>query len=297
MTKIVNDEPNIFIMQTFSRRTFFIISTIAVLLALPDFISAQNEGKERPPVSWVNSKLPDGPGLTHRILDSKAMGHEVGYVVWTPEGYDSSGATKYPVVYFLHGMGGTESADSAGFSSILAQGIRNGELGELICVFPNGGRSGYRDGVERMIIDELIPLIDKNYPTQAGRNSRALAGFSMGGAGSVRLAINYPQLFCAAGSMGGGMGFGSSAREMEEALLNDFDRNATFMASKGLAMLLVNGDQDRPEAYDALIPRLKKSGLTYRVMILPDTKHNLGHYYQRSGDAVLKLLNDSLFGN
>ena len=45
---------------------------------------AQRPGGQRPPVSWVNPDLPNGAGLTHRVLASKAMGHDVGYVVWTP---------------------------------------------------------------------------------------------------------------------------------------------------------------------------------------------------------------------
>ena len=74
---------------------------------------------QRPPVSWVNSKLPKGPGLKHSILSSKVMGHDIGYVVATPPDYDASGDTRYPVIYFLHGMGGNESADSGGFSGLV----------------------------------------------------------------------------------------------------------------------------------------------------------------------------------
>jgi len=69
----------------------------------------------------------------------------------------------------------------------------------------NGGVSFYRDEVERMIIDELISTIDNNYRTIAKGKSRALAGFSMGGFGSVYLSVQYPEMFCAAGSMGGGL--------------------------------------------------------------------------------------------
>ena len=54
-------------------------------------------------------------------------------------------------------------------------------------------------------IDELIPLIDHDYATKAEPAGRALAGFSMGGAGSVRLSILHPELFCAAGSWGGAL--------------------------------------------------------------------------------------------
>jgi hypothetical protein len=81
-----------------------ILVMVAVLFSGPALSRGQNRGSQRPPVSWVNPQLPDGPGLTHHVLDSEAMGHEVGYVVWTPRDYDDSGETRYPVIYFLHGL-------------------------------------------------------------------------------------------------------------------------------------------------------------------------------------------------
>ena len=93
------------------------------------------------------------------MLASKAMGHDVGYVVWTPADYDASGDTRYPVIYFLHGAGGSEASDAHGFSSMVAAGIHRGVLPPALCVFPNGGMSGYRGEAELMIIDELIPLM------------------------------------------------------------------------------------------------------------------------------------------
>lgn len=157
---------------------------------------AKKSAEERPPVSWVNPKLPAGPGLKHHVLESEAMGHDVGYVVATPNDYDASGKTRYPVVYFLHGMGGNESADAGGFSGLVRGATRAGKMPPAICVFPNGGRSGYRGEVEQMIVEELIPLIDQTYPTKAEAASRVVAGFSMGGAGSARLSLMHPDLFC-----------------------------------------------------------------------------------------------------
>ena len=93
------------------------------------------------------------------------MGHDVGYVVWTPPDYSTKVSTRYPVIYFLHGAGGNESADAAGFSSWVARAIGDGSLPPVLCVFPNGGMSGYRGEVEKMITEELIPTIDKDYRT------------------------------------------------------------------------------------------------------------------------------------
>jgi len=260
-----------------------------VCVALQCFCAgAAAQAAEEKPVSWVNPKLPGGTGLTHHILESKAMGHAVGYVVWTPKEYDTSGKARYPVIYFLHGMGGNESADSGGFSGLVEKGIREGHLPPVICVFPNGGRSGYRGEVEKMIVEELIPLIDKDYPTRAETKSRAVAGFSMGGAGAVQLSIMHPDLFCVAGSWGGGMWRDG------ELLLSTAEQNAGTLKKNGYGVLLVNGDKDRPDAYKPLAGKLTGLKIENKVVVLTDTPHNLGLYYQRAGEATTQFLGKRL---
>jgi len=249
---------------------------------------AQRPRGQRPPVSWVNSDLPNGAGLTHRVLASKAMGHDVGYVVWTPTDYDASGDTRYPVIYFLHGMGGNEAGDSAGFSSQIARGIRDGIVPPVICVFPNGGRSGYRGTVKTMIVEELIPLIDKSYPTKAEAKSRAVAGFSMGGAGAVQLSVMHPELFCAAGSWGGGMWRDA------DAILAATESGSETLKKNAYAALLINGDQDRPDAFESLARKFSELKISHEVFILPDTPHNLGLYYQRGGKKMTQFLGEHL---
>jgi endo-1,4-beta-xylanase len=187
------------------------------------------------------------------------LGHDVGYVVWTPPGFDSTGKTQYAVIYFLHGLGGNESADAAGFSGHVAKAIQDRTLPPAICVFPNGGRSGYRGEVEDMIVKELIPLIDSDYPTVASASGRAVAGFSMGGAGAVRLSLLHPELFAVAGSWGGGMW-----RDAEE-LLAAVEKAAEPLKAGNFSMLLVNGDKDGPDAFSRLAEVLTASALLYEL--------------------------------
>ncbi|MEZ5326938.1 MAG: non-reducing end alpha-L-arabinofuranosidase family hydrolase [Verrucomicrobiales bacterium] len=242
---------------------------------------------KRPPVSWVNPQLPEGPGLQHHVLKSKAMGHDIGYVVATPADYDASGKTRYPVVYFLHGMGGNESADAGGFSGLVRGATRAGKMPPAICVFPNGGRSGYRGNVENMIVEELIPLIDQTYPTKESASSRVVAGFSMGGAGSVRLSLLHPELFCGAASWGGGIRKGS----------DDLLAATEHLKNKNFSFLLVNGDKDRPDAYNELTVKLAALGVPHKVTVLKDTPHNLGLYYKLGGDEMVEFLGKQLLGN
>lgn len=248
-----------------------------------------NQNRQRN-VKWVNPDLKEMPGLTHHILQSQSLGHEVGYVVWTPKEYSNKVRKRFPVIYFLHGSGGTESADAAGFSELVALAIENKIIPPVICVFPNGGMSGYRGEVEKMIVEELIPTIDKSYKTIAKSKSRALAGFSMGGSGSVYLAIMHPELFCAAGSMGGGIRSRSTNAEKANSLESSIAAAIPVWKKNNFGFFMVNGDKDRPDAFDEFAKTLKKEGIDHEVLVLPDTQHNLGHYYERSGNKLLALL-------
>ncbi|MEZ6043125.1 MAG: alpha/beta hydrolase-fold protein [Planctomycetaceae bacterium] len=261
------------------------ISTISTAAFSP----AQQRGRE---IKWVNADIADMKGLTHHVLNSQSMGHEVGYVVWTPPEYDQDRQTRYPVVYFLHGAGGSEKSDSAGFSSRVSAAIRSGKFPSAICVFPNGGMSGYRNDVESMIVDELIPRIDRSYRTLPAAESRVVCGFSMGGAGSVHLSLRHPDLFCAAGSWGGALSF--RGRADESPLLEIAKENAGQLKTHQYALLTINGDQDRPDAFQPLKEILTSQGISHHVITLKDTNHNLGKYYELGGDAMLEFLAERL---
>jgi endo-1,4-beta-xylanase len=207
----------------------------------------------------------------------------VGYVVWRPRHYDAT--KKYPVIYFLHGSNGTESSDAAGFSSWVAKGIEQGLLPPVLVVFPNGGLSGYRGAVETMILEELIPLIDRTYPTLAQAESRAVVGFSMGGAGAVRFAVLHPELFAAAASMGGRAG-----GEVNAAA----EKNALALRQRKVSFLLINGEKDSPKAFQILVKTFMAAGVENSVLIHPNLEHNLRLYYELSFEKLMLFLNAHL---
>jgi len=257
-------------------RTFLLFGA-AWLTTMSNLIGADNQMP--PGVKWVNPQLPAGPGLEHHVLPSTSLGWDVGYVVWKPANYDP--ARKYSVIYFLHGANGTESSDAAGFSGWVAKGIEKGMLPPVLVVFPNGGMSGYRGAVEKMIVEELIPLIDRTYPTLAQRQSRAVVGFSMGGAGGVRLAVLHPELFTAAASMGGRAG-----GEVDAAA----EKNASMLAQNKIAFLLINGEKDHPKAFEVLVKTFTGAGVEHSVVIHPNLEHHLGGYYEQSFEQLMRFL-------
>jgi enterochelin esterase-like enzyme len=201
-----------------------------------------------------------------------------------PPAYDAKAGQRYPVIYFLHGAGGNESSDSAGFSGHVASAIKKGILPPVICVFANGGMSGYRGTVEKMLLEELIPRVDKTWRTIAKPASRAIAGFSMGGAGATRLVITHPDTFCASASWGGG------ARGGDTRLANAAAANAKTLKKNGVAIMQIKGDRDHPKGNQEFAKHLDKLAITHELIILKDTPHNLGLYYKRSSEQMMRFL-------
>ncbi len=156
-------------------------------------------------ITWVNEIKPGKelpPNTAHKTFFSKAANTDVGYCIYLPPNYKEDSSKRYPVIYNLHGNGGNEF-HSFEDVTLLHEGIAKGKWPAMIVVLPNGGKSTFYknsyDGkfpIETMFIRELIPHIDATYRTIAGRKGRCIEGFSMGGRGSVRLALKYPDMFC-----------------------------------------------------------------------------------------------------
>lgn len=135
-------------------------------------------------------------------LRSKVLSGPVSYCVFLPPGYDASKTRRFPVLYYLHGLGDNEQMflRSGGWNLIQDLWERR-ELGEFIIVTPDAGLSFYlnsRDGkyrYEDFLLQEFMPFIENRYRIQAARASRGVAGISMGGYGALRLAFRRPDLF------------------------------------------------------------------------------------------------------
>ena len=136
-------------------------------------------------------------------ITSPALGNsEYAFAVLLPTGYDTS-TKRYPVLFLLHGGGQTHTA----FPS-RAWFTREAASREMIVVLPNGGRSFFANAAglsvaryEDLIASDLVQYVDTHYRTLATRESRAIAGISMGGFGSALIALRHPDLFGAAGPL------------------------------------------------------------------------------------------------
>ena len=119
-----------------------------------------------------------------------------------PVGYGSSEKT-YPTVFLLHGIGGDHTSwlNRCHVDRMIDSLHAATNMGDYIYVLPDAGNSYYINNYDStnmyadFFIHELVPYIDNHYRTQADRSHRALLGLSMGGYGSVMLALHAPELF------------------------------------------------------------------------------------------------------
>ena len=139
-------------------------------------------------------------------LNSHILKQVVHYCVYIPADYDAAAKQnppkRYPVLYFLHGLGDNEQTlfNSGGWT--LLEDLRNQhKMGDFLIAAPEGRRSFYinsADGSVRyndFFLQEFLPHIESKYRVRPGRSGRAISGISMGGYGAFRMAFLHPQLF------------------------------------------------------------------------------------------------------
>jgi enterochelin esterase-like enzyme len=256
--------------------------------------------------SWNNPPGSTPAGVEHHTFPSASMSCEVGYTIMLPPGYADDAAKRYPVIYYLHGRGGTET-DNMGAFDLLSGAIKAGTVPPVIYIHAMAGRnSGYVDAPdhsvmgETVVIKELIPYIDKTYRTIATKGGRAVQGFSMGGQGAILFAFKYPDLFSSVIGYGAGMANGVELqkelpavfKQMHGDSISQMDENSCWAWVRtnadalrtGMAIQLALGDKDqhlsRNQHMHAVLDELKIP-VVYRE--LPGIGHDTRRVYQEIG--------------
>ncbi|MDI7775813.1 alpha/beta fold hydrolase [Asticcacaulis sp. EMRT-3] len=126
-------------------------------------------------------------------------------IVYLPPDYNKNPNKHYPVVYALHGysidneMWTHEIHTPQTIEGAFATGTKG-----MIIVLPDGrtlhngsmySNSPTVGNFEGFIAHDLVAYIDAHYRTIPNRNSRGLAGHSMGGYGTTRIGMKYPDVF------------------------------------------------------------------------------------------------------
>ena len=171
---------------------------LACAAALAALTAVPAQAQEQAQINWVEVQSPAIEGN----LEGNSANRKV--LVVTPPGYDENPNKRYPVVYFLHGYWAPVEAQQQGFRLHEAVQAAAEAGNELIMVMPDGFsklRGGFYSSsptvgdYESFVVDDLVQWIDANYRTIPERASRGLAGHSMGGYGTARVAMKHPEVF------------------------------------------------------------------------------------------------------
>jgi S-formylglutathione hydrolase FrmB len=139
-------------------------------------------------------------------LKSHILGETVHYCVLLPPGYDSAPASpsslRYPVLYFLHGLGENEQTlFKTGGWNLIEDLRQQHKVSDFLIVTPEAKASFYvnsADGKVRysdFFLQEFIPYIEGKYRIRREPKARAISGISMGGYGALRFAFTDPEIF------------------------------------------------------------------------------------------------------
>lgn len=159
--------------------------------------------------------VPHG-AVTWHSYRSKAVGRVRELAVYTPPGYDGSGAARYPVLYLQHGSGDNQATWTVHGKAhwILDNLAAQGRVKPMVVVMmdghaavggPGGGPQNNVSLFERDLLEEVLPFVEKTYRVKTDAASRAIAGLSMGGGQSLSIGLGHLDRF------GWVAGFSSSA--------------------------------------------------------------------------------------
>ena len=197
-------------------------------------LAACGRGAAPSSTSGASGAEASAPGAAGRVVrasfHSDALGADKAYVVYLPSGYDAAPDRRYPTIYMLHGLGGTETDwIESGALDRAADGLGL----QAIVVMPDGDAGFYVDGAtaedpatcarrgnpfgeepaatycvatpryERYMTRDLISHVDATYRTLDARDARGIGGLSMGGFGALTLAMRHRDTFAAAASHSG----------------------------------------------------------------------------------------------
>jgi enterochelin esterase-like enzyme len=194
-------------------------------LMKPNLLFTESEVHVPGPASlpWETNDVPHGEIHRH-FYKSAVVGDQRDFYVYTPPSYDPRAKQTYPVLYLLHGF----SDDASGWTAvgrahvILDNLIAQGKAKPMIVVMPLGygapemvshGFGAFRDTALRdrnfakfreALLTEVIPRVESSYLVTKSRNSRAIAGLSMGGSESLLTGLNTLNQFAWIGAFSSG---------------------------------------------------------------------------------------------
>ena len=269
---------------------------------------------------WLpHADVPRG-AVSRHLFRSNVANDERDFFVYTPASYDAHRSQPYPVLYLLHGLGDDAErwlTGGGGASNIFDNLIAEKKAVPMIVVAPLGygtstGPAGGRTaenltGYAKILLDEVMPIVDRSYNVSKNREQRAIAGLSMGGAESLFVGLNHldrfawigafssaPMLFpaaAAAGPAARGGGRGTPPPPMDPAVFAKTFPTLDAKANSQIRMLwIVCGTADGLIGANRQFKDwLKSKNVRFTEQEVPDMAHVWPLWRQNLSDMAPRL--------
>jgi enterochelin esterase-like enzyme len=275
------------------------------------------------PAAWLPAPGVPRGAIARHAYHSAVANDDRDFFVYTPAGYDAHRPQPYPVLYLLHGLGDDAERwmnGGGGANNILDNLIAQGKAVPMIVVTPLGygtstGPVGGRTadniiGYTKILLDEVLPMVDKAYNVSRNREQRAIAGLSMGGAESLYVGLNHLDTFAWIGAFssapmlwppaaaaaapaaeGRGAGRGATAPVMDPAVFPKTFPALNAKANARIRMLwIVCGTADGLIGVNRQFKDwLRSQGVQFTEQEVPDMAHVWPLWRQNVTDMVPKL--------
>jgi enterochelin esterase-like enzyme len=237
-----------------------------------------------------------------RLYESKVTGAWRRAYVYTPPDYDANVKTRYPVLYLQHGAGenATSWSKQGHANLILDNLIAAGKAKPMIVVMDTGyatrpgatpvqgatGTPQVPNAFEDVVVSDLIPTIDASYRTIADRESRAMAGLSMGGGQTLQITSKNLGLFAWIGS------FSAPLRNFDVKTSMNGVINDAPAFNKRVRLLWIGagtGETAFHEATSQLHKSLEAAGIKHVVFESTGTAHEWQTWRRSLNDFAPRL--------
>jgi enterochelin esterase-like enzyme len=210
--------------------------------------------------------------------------------IYTPAGYDNNKTERYPVLYLQHGSGENETGwpVQGKANLILDNLIAEKKAVPMIIAMDNGYATLSGDNkpfnptptgpfpFEQVLINEVIPMIDKSYKTIANKDNRAMAGLSMGANQTMQIVIKNLDQFSYLGAFSGTANYPKSDPIDVSTFMNGAFKDAHSL-NRQLKLLWLGAGTKEPVPFPASIAAFKsmldQAGVKYQYYTSEGTAH------------------------
>lgn len=210
--------------------------------------------------------------------------------IYTPAGYETNTAKRYPVLYLQHGSGENETGwpVQGKANLILDNLIAEEKAVPMIVVMDNGYATLSGDQTplnltptgpfpfEQVLMKEVIPLVDKNYRTLANKDNRAMAGLSMGANQTIQIVMKNLDKFAYLGAFSGTSNYPKTGPIDVSTFMNGVFKDAQEL-NRQLKLLWLGAGTKEPAPFPASIGAFKSmldhTGTKYQYYTSEGTAH------------------------